>query len=96
MLGVSFDRDGGDGDMAYNPLLSTTTYGRGLRPTNIPGQFTLRVYTGGFATNGTAEEHATDLLNKYKTANQYATYEVIERKSRWFPSCVDYVVRFQR
>jgi hypothetical protein len=80
----------------YNPLFSATTCGRGLRSTSVPGQFTLRVYTGGFATNGTAEAHATDLLDKHKADNQYSAYEIVERTSRWFPSCVDYVVRFQR
>ena len=77
-------------------LRPVTTYGRGLRSTDIPSQFTLRVYIGGLATKDDAEQRAKQEFDKHKSANGYSTYEIVSRRSRWFPSCVDYVVRFYK
>ena len=77
-------------------LKSVTTYGRGLRPTDKPSQLTLRVYTGGLARNEDAERRAQQEFDKYKSANGYSSYEVVSRRARWFPSCVDYVVQFSK
>ena len=73
-----------------------TTYGRGLRSTDIPGEFTLRVYTGGLAGNDDAEQRAKEEFNRVKSEHGYSTYEIVARRSRWFPSCVDFTVRFHK
>ena len=82
--------------MPWNPMWSTTTYGRKLRPTTIPGEFKLRIYTGGFAGSGTAGEHAANLLDAHKSAHGFSSYEITAQESHWFPSCVDYTVRFRK
>ena len=80
----------------YNPFLSATSYGRALRPTGSPDEYSLRIYTGGFAGGGTADQRASEVLDNFKSANGYSTYRVVARTSRWFPSCYDYVVRFAK
>ena len=71
--------------MVWNPFFSATTYGRKPRPTQIPGEFKLRIYTGGLAGAGTADERATEVIEKFKSENGYSTYEIVARERRWFP-----------
>jgi hypothetical protein len=82
--------------MAWNPLFSATTYGRKPRATGVPDEFKFRIYTGGLAGAGTSDDHATEAIEKFKSKNGYSAYEIVSRKSRWFPSCYDYTVRFRK
>jgi len=76
--------------------LRRVTIGRGLRSTETPNECTLRVYTAGLATNDDAEQRAKEEFDKHKSVHLYSTYEIVSRHPRWFPSCVDYVVRFSK
>jgi hypothetical protein len=75
-------------------LLLGNQYGQKLRPADVPDQFKLRIYTGGLAGGGTADERAAEAFDKFKYENGYSKYEIAARESRWFPSCYDYIVRF--
>ena len=83
------------GNMAW-PFFSATTYGREPRPTEVPGEFKLRIYTGGLAGSSTADERATEIIEKFRSENGYSNYEIVARESRWFPSCYDYTIRFRK
>ena len=78
----------------FNPFAAVTAYGQKLRPTNVPGEFKLRIYTGGLAGANQADAHATEAFEKFKSENRYSRYDIVARESRWFPSCYDYTVRF--
>jgi hypothetical protein len=84
------------GNMAWNPLFSATTYGRTLRATDVPDEFKLRIYTGGLAGAGTADERAAKAIEKFKSENGYSAYEIVSREGRWFPSGYDYTIRFRK
>jgi hypothetical protein len=80
----------------FNPFCSATSYGRKPQATNVPGEFKLRIYTGGVAGSGTADERAREVLDQFRSDNGYSAYEIVTRESRWFPSCYDYTVSFQQ
>jgi hypothetical protein len=80
----------------FNPLVSATTYGRKPRPTEVPGEFKLRIYTGGLAGSDAADRRVTEAIDKFKSENGYSTYEIVAREARWFPSGYDYTIRFRK
>ncbi len=76
---------------------ATVLYGRGLEPTETADQFTLRVYTGGFAGSGTAEKRAVEELEKAVDKKGYSSYRIIHRRRCLFPfSYYEYTVQFYR
>ena len=83
--------------MAIRNLVElTATYGKSLQATKIPGQFTLRIYTGGLAGSDAADEHAAREFETFKADHLWSSYEIHSRQSRWFPSCYDYTAQFRR
>lgn len=80
----------------FNPLMSATTYGRKPKPTGAPDEFKLSVYTGGLGASETANKCAAGVLDKFKSENGYAAYEIVAREGRWFPSGYNYTVRFRK
>ena len=83
--------------MTGNPLCSATTYGRKPRPTDVPDEFTFKIYTGGLAGIGTADECAEKVIKEIKSENGYSTHEVLAREGRWFRTTgYDYRVKFRR
>jgi hypothetical protein len=76
---------------------TTSTYG--AQPLPVADQkdlFTLKVYTGGFAGEETADQAAWAELDQYQKANGYRTYAVFQKRFEPFPSGFVYVVKFSR
>jgi hypothetical protein len=84
-------------NMAMGLFNSTATYGRGFRPTQIPDQYTVRVFVGGFASGKTADERAHVEIAAFLTAKGYRAGTIIDRQhSFWRLSYYEYTVQFSR
>ncbi|HEY2346925.1 MAG TPA: hypothetical protein VGH80_13790 [Xanthomonadaceae bacterium] len=76
---------------------TTATYG--IRPAPVaaqPDTFTFKIFTGGFAGGDTADKRAAEELDKYKNANGYASYTILDKHYQVLPSGFVYTVRFSR
>lgn len=76
---------------------TTATYG--IKPTPVgdqPDTYTFKIFTGGFSAGATADKRAEKELEKYKVANGYIAYTILDKQWEGFPSGVRYKVKFLR
>jgi len=74
----------------------TSTYGRGFKPTKIPDQFSIRIYVGGFAGPGVADESVKKEMDAFQNKEGYSSSEIISRRFNYIPSYYEYIVLFKR
>lgn len=54
------------------------------------------IATGGFSSTGTADERATQEINKFMSAKGFRTYKIVQRTDKFIPSGFDYIVEFSK
>ena len=78
-----------------NIFFSTSTYGRGFKETEISDQYSIRIYTGGFAGKQTAQTRVEDEISEYIANSTYSSYRILRSRRIWLPfSCYEYIVQF--
>ncbi len=75
---------------------ATATYGQGFKPTGAPDEFTIKIYTGGFAGSKTAQRRAEEECDAFKGKSGYASYTITNRRFNFFPSYHKFTVKFAR
>lgn len=84
-------------NMAMSLFNATATYGRGFKPTQIPDQYTVRVFVSGFASGKTADERAEAEIDAFLKAEVYKASTIVNRRhSFWRFSYYEYTVQFSR
>jgi hypothetical protein len=73
---------------------ATATYKRGFQPTEAPDQFTIRIFTGGFAGAKEADARAVKEIGGFRDKQGYASSGVIDRRRSMAPSYFEYTVQF--
>ncbi|KTC65317.1 Uncharacterised protein (plasmid) [Legionella adelaidensis] len=74
---------------------TTATY-LGLQQDNIPDQYKLKVYIGGFSGGQSADNTAQARFKEFMAKNNYTSYKVIDRTQNYVPSYFEYTVKFYR
>jgi hypothetical protein len=74
---------------------ATSTYGRGFKPTKVPDQYSIRIYVGGFAGSGTADNSVKKEIDVFLNNEGYASYETISRRFNAIPTYYEYIVQFK-
>jgi hypothetical protein len=77
-------------------LNATSTYGRDFQPTGIPDQFSLTVYTGGFAGSREADDRLAKEAASFMQKHGFLSYGIVDRTHKLVPSGFEYVVTFSR
>ena len=76
---------------------ATATYGNGIKSTGVDGQFSIRIFTGGFAGAKTAHKRLLREVEVYLKENGYTSHEVISTVRKYFPlSYFEYRVKFEK
>jgi hypothetical protein len=84
-------------NMAMGLFDATATYGRGFKPTQIPDQYTVRIFVTGFASGKTADQRAGAEIDAFRDAEGYKARTIIDRRhSFWRFSYYEYTVQFSR
>jgi hypothetical protein len=73
---------------------ATATYGQGFTPISLSGEFSIRIYVGGFAGPNTADERFNIELEKFLIEKNYKSYKLISRRYNFIPSYFEYIVAF--
>ncbi len=79
-----------------NIFAATATYGRGFKPTQVADQYSVRIYVGGFAGPGTADEKVGKEIDAFLKKEGFTTYQIIKRRPNFIPSYYEYTVQFGR
>lgn len=85
--------------LASATLSGCTTATYGIKPAPVAGQhdtFKFKIFTGGFAAGGTADDRVVDELEQHKTANGYRSYTIVDKRYNIVPSYFEYTVKFAR
>ena len=76
---------------------ATATYGKGFKRTDVDDQFSIRIFTGGFAGSKAAHKGLLREIEVYMKENGYSSHEVINTVRKYFPlSYFEYIVKFER
>lgn len=74
---------------------TTSTFGKEFQAIpNTPYEYLLKVYIGGFSGGATADKTAEHEIRQFMTANNFTSYEIIDRRHNLVPSYFEYHVRF--
>lgn len=63
---------------------------------SMPDRYNFTIETGGFSGAGTADQRATQEIEKFMENNKYKRYEIVQRKDEFIPSGFKYIVQFYR
>ena len=75
---------------------TTATYGDEFVPDGkIADQYTFRIYVGGFQF-APPESEAKERAEEYMQANNYSSYEIVDRQYVPFPSYYEFTVRYDK
>ena len=81
----------------FNTGCTTATYGKQFEQTGTTDEYTIKIYTGGFAFKGTATERAQEESQKFMVQNGYKSYKIISSRYEPFPlSGVVFNVQFSK
>jgi hypothetical protein len=73
----------------------TSTYGKGFKRTKVANQYSIRIYTGGFAGVDTAMEKAKKEADQFLEQSDFSAYKILGARRIWLPfSCVEVTVEF--
>ena len=74
---------------------TTSTYGKGFKTTENENEYSIRIYTGGFAGLKTASKRAKKEADQFLGQSNYSGYEILDTKRIWLPfSCVKFTLKF--
>lgn len=78
-----------------NIFKSTSIYGRGFKRTGAENEYSIRIYTGGFAGVEAATERVQKEADRFLEESNLSSYEIVDAKRIWLPfSCVEFTLRF--
>jgi hypothetical protein len=77
-------------------LNATSTYGHDLQPTGVANEFSLMVYTGGFAGSREADARLAEEAAAFMQRHGFLRYGIVNRTHKLVPSGFEYVVHFSR
>lgn len=79
-----------------NLLKATSTYGKSFKRTEVEDEYSIRIYTGGFAGVQTATERVKSEADHFLTESKFSAYEILDARRIWLPfSCVEFTLRFR-
>jgi hypothetical protein len=82
--------------MEMSILKSTSTYGEGFKRVEVENEYSIRIYTGGFAGVKTAEERAKREADRFLEESMFSAYEILDSRRIWLPfSCVEFTLKFR-
>lgn len=73
---------------------ATATYGQGFTPISSSGDYSIRIYVGGFAGPNTADERFNKELEKFLIEKNFKSYKLISRRYNFIPSYFEYITAF--
>ena len=78
-----------------NVFKTTATYGKGFKKTAAENEYSIRIFTGGFAGVQAATERAKKEADRFMEESNFKGYEILNAKRIWLPfSCVEFTFRF--
>ncbi len=77
-------------------LRITETYGEGFKQTEIPNQYSIKIYVNTFAGSKTADRRAKEEIGTFMKNEGCTSYEIVNRRYNFFPSYYEYTVQFRR
>lgn len=76
---------------------ATATYGKGFERTQVENEYSIRIYTGGFAGVNTAMERAKEEADEFLEESKFSNYEILNARRIGLPfSCVEFTLKFRR
>ena len=70
----------------------TLTTTRGLKPTDVPDVYKVKIYVGSRPTMSKVDAAAVKEIVKFQQEAGYASYEIKGRRYIFFPSAYEYTV----
>ena len=74
----------------------TLTMSRGLKPTDVPDIYKVRIYVGSRPTMSKVDAAAVRKIAEFQPGTGYVSYEITNRRFIFFPSAYEYTVKFSR
>ena len=79
-----------------NIFKTTATYGKGFKRTEVENEYSIRIFTGGFAGVKTATERAKKEADRFLEESKFSGYEILDARRIWLPfSCVEFTLTFR-
>lgn len=75
---------------------TTAMYTKPSPISSTPNTYQFTIETGGFSSAGTADQRATQEIEKFMAENGYTKYKIIHRTDEFIPSGFKYVVQFYK
>jgi hypothetical protein len=82
--------------IAFNTSCTTSMYGHQPEQTDKADEYTFKVYTGGFAFEGTATERAQEESEKFMIEHGYKSYKIVSSHYELVPSGFVFKVQFSK
>jgi hypothetical protein len=74
----------------------TLTMSRGLKPTDVPDVYKVRIYVGTRPTMSKVDAAAVKEITKFQQEAGYVSFEIKGRRYIFFPSAYEYTVQLSR
>lgn len=75
---------------------ATATYGHGFKPTDNPDEYIARIYTGGFAGQGTATKRLIREMEPFMQEKGYSQYNILSARFNLIPSFFKFTIKFEK
>lgn len=75
---------------------ATATYGHGFKLTTNPDEYIAKIYTGGFAGQGTATKRLVKEMEPFMLEKGYSKYDISSVRFNLFPSFYKFIIRFEK